>query len=145
MPQPAAGASSSQVSQGAPVTLDLTGSFPAAGKDLVSATVDFGDCTAVATLTGAVSGWTSLHSFAVLGLHTVTVTVTDSSGATSKATTMLDVVAPVTAASSASASAAPASGAAPTSIGDWSSTPGATAVAPLAPVAPTGDAQPAWS
>jgi PKD repeat protein len=147
LPQPGAGATSAPVQQGAPTTVDLTGSFPAAGKDLVSATVDFGDCTPIATLTGAVTGWSSLHSYATLGLHTVTVAVTDSSGTVSKASTVLDVVAPVVAvppvvAASASASA-PA--AAPTSIGDWSSTPGPTPVAPVAPVAPTGDAQPAWS
>jgi PKD repeat protein len=133
LPQPG-----TQVQQNAPTTFDLTGSFPAAGKDLVSATVDFGDCSPIATLTGAPTSWTSVHSYAALGPHTVTVTVTDSAGTVSTASATIDVVAPPVVAPVAAADSSAAAPAAAPTTGDWSSEPASTvAIAPVAPSAPT--------
>ena len=69
-------------------SFDGTGSTPAAGTTITGYSWDFGDGTSPAT------GATPTHTFALPGSYTVTLTVTGSNGASSRATTSVTATLP---------------------------------------------------
>lgn len=93
-----------------PFAFDASDSLARDGETLVSGTIDYGDGETFAFTdpSGPLDYWNTVHSYATTGWKTVTLTVTDSAGATDTATTAVRVVDVPTASISVTSGAAQA-------------------------------------
>jgi hypothetical protein len=120
------GLPTNKVTVDTPATFDASGSLAADGTTLVSGTLDYGDgqTDTFTTPFGPVDFWNTSHSYANTGPQTVTLSVTDSAGATDTTSVTVQVYDAPTA--SVSVTSGPAQVGVPVTFALDASTPAGT-------------------